>query len=40
MNVKIAMLVAPSEYERLTLALASSSPIEHLSLGHLHGDRR
>jgi hypothetical protein len=28
MNVKIAMLVAASEYDRLTLADASSSPTE------------
>jgi hypothetical protein len=30
MNVKIAMLVAASEYERLTLDVASSSPMECL----------
>jgi hypothetical protein len=30
MNVKIAILVAPSEYERLTLDVASSSPMECL----------
>src|SRR5262245_2997640 len=30
MNVKIAMLVAASEYERLTFDVASSSPMECL----------
>ena len=30
MNVKIAMLVAASEYERLTFAVAISSPMEYL----------
>ena len=33
MNVKVAMLVAASEYERLTLAAARSSPMECLLAG-------
>src|SRR5688572_15775816 len=39
MNVKIVMLGAASEYERLTLAAARSSPMEYLrgrSLRHHH----
>jgi hypothetical protein len=34
------MLVAASEYERLTLAAASSSPMEHLLLMLSQGDLR
>jgi hypothetical protein len=39
MNVKIAMLIAPSEYERLTLDAASSFPIECLLDSVLSGSR-
>jgi hypothetical protein len=36
MNVKIAMLVPASEYERFTLDAASSSPMEYLRGRHHH----
>src|SRR6185437_16142033 len=36
MNVKIAMLVAPSEYERLALVVASSSLIERTVQQEIH----
>jgi len=40
MNVKIAMFVPPSKYERLTLAAARSSPIECLHSDDMLADRR